>query len=512
MKKTIFLWASLLCIVSCFSPATGQRNAIGFHAQTNEFIGDLSNNNYSLYKFKNFKAGGAISLQQRLNSSFSLVEWAGFNQVEYIRENNKRVVGQNNGVDADFFNLNIMLKYKFNNGYFLKEEAAISPFIIGGFGATHIRSKLYGGPGMTVMSKPDGETKANFMAGAGLFFRFSEVFGIEAASIFNRPAYDGWDGIETKSSNDKYLQHSIGLIFSLKKPADTDKDGVIDKKDKCANTPPGVKVDATGCPIDTDTDGVADYIDKCPQQPGSAAMNGCPDTDNDGVADPDDKCPAVPGLPEFAGCPDTDGDKVEDSKDNCPNTAPGIPVDANGCPMDSDGDKVTDNNDKCPNTPAGTVVDLTGCPADTDKDGVLNESDKCPTTPGPATNNGCPELKEEVKKRLNFATRGIFFESGKAILKPESFPSLDEIINIINEYPDYNLRLGGHTDDVGTDANNQILSQARVDAVKSYLVNKGTPVSRLEASGYGESKPIATNKTAVGKSKNRRVEMELYLK
>ena len=115
---------------------------------------------------------------------------------------------------------------------------------------------------------------------------------------------------------------------------------------------------------------------------------------------------------------------------------------------------------------------LTGCPADTDKDGVLNNVDRCPNTPGPATNNGCPEIKEEVKKRLNFATRGIFFESGKAILKSESFASLDEIVSIIKEYPDYNLRLGGHTDDVGTDANNQILSQARVDAVKSYLVNK----------------------------------------
>lgn len=511
MQKSKLLWLSALFVITSFSSAIAQRSGIGFHATTNEFIGDLSNNNYSLYKFKNFKAGGAISLQQRLNSSFSLVEWAGFNQVEYIRASNKRALAGSNGVDADFFNLNLMLKYKFNNGYFMKEDAAIAPFIIGGIGATHIRSKIYSGPNL-VMTKPDGETKASFMAGAGLFIRFSEVFGIEVASVMNRPAWDGWDGIETDGSNDKYLQHSVGLIFSLKKPVDTDKDGVIDKKDKCANTPPGVKVDATGCPIDTDTDGVADYIDKCPQQPGSAAMNGCPDTDNDGVADLDDKCPAVPGLAEFAGCPDTDGDKVEDSKDKCPNTAQGIAVDANGCPMDSDGDKVADNIDKCPNTPAGTVVDATGCPADTDKDGVLNDADRCPNTPGPATNNGCPEIKEEVKKRLNFATRGIFFESGKAILKSESFASLDEIISIINEYPDYNLRLGGHTDDVGTNANNQILSQARVDAVKSYLVNKGTPEARLEATGYGELKPIATNKTAVGKSKNRRVEMELYLK
>ncbi|MCW3108539.1 MAG: OmpA/MotB domain protein, partial [Segetibacter sp.] len=315
-----------------------------------------------------------------------------------------------------------------------------------------------------------------------------------------------------RGGNDIYLQHNLGLIFSLKKPVDTDKDGVPDKKDKCPDTPPGVKVDSKGCPVDTDGDGVADYIDKCPQQPGSAELSGCPDTDKDGVADIDDKCPAVPGLAKFAGCPDSDGDGVEDSKDQCPNTAAGTPVDANGCPLDSDGDKVPDNLDKCPNTPAGTVVDATGCPVDRDGDGIPNNVDKCPDTPGPATNNGCPEVKEETKKRLNFATRGIYFETGKAIIKPESFPKLDEIVSIINEYPDYNLRLGGHTDSVGSAMSNMFLSQARVDAVKAYLVSKGVSETRLVAKGFGETMPIAPNKTAVGRAQNRRVEMELYLK
>ena len=539
MKRT-FVWLCALLITG-FSTVSAQRTSIGIHATVNEYIGDLNNNNYSLYKFKRFKVGGALSLQHRLNSSFNLVEWAGYNKVQYFRINNDVIAGEINGVDADFFNLNVMLKYKFNNGYFFKEDAALAPFLIGGFGGTYIQSKVYTGPFKVGETKNDGVFRTSLLAGAGIFFRFNEMVGLEAASIFNRPFYDKWDGL-TRGANDIYLQHSLGLIFNLKKPTDTDKDGVADKKDQCANTPAGVQVDSKGCPIDFDKDGVADYLDKCPQLPGSVNLQGCPDTDNDGVADIDDKCPTAAGLAKFSGCPDTDGDGVEDSKDLCPNTIVGTPVDATGCALDSDGDNVSDNLDKCPNTPKGMIVDADGCPADadgdgvpdyldkcpntikgtiidskgcpmdTDNDGVPDVSDKCINTPGPASNNGCPEVKEEVKKRLNFATRGIFFETGKANLKPESFPSLDEIVSIINEYPDYNLRIGGHTDNVGTDASNLTLSQARMDAVKSYLVTKNVSESRLEAQGFGESRPIATNKTSVGRSKNRRVEMALYLK
>ncbi|HEX8461032.1 MAG TPA: OmpA family protein [Segetibacter sp.] len=501
---------TLILLVTCFSPVFAQRSAIGFHINANEYIGDLNNHNYSLYKFKYFKVGGGISLQQYLNSSFNLMEMANYNRVQWGPVID-RTHGPKPGVDADFLSLNVMLKYKFNNGYLFKEEAALAPFLVGGLGVSHVKSKAYSSTSTAGAKIIDGETKPSLVLGAGVFFRFSDAVGLELSSIFNRPFYDAWDGV-VRGGNDIYLAHSAGLIFSLKKPVDTDKDGVSDKKDQCPNTPAGVAVDSKGCPIDTDADGVADYIDKCPQQPGTAAMNGCPDTDNDGVADIDDKCPAVPGLAKFAGCPDSDNDGVQDSLDQCPNTVAGTPVDAKGCPLDSDGDKVPDNLDKCPNTPAGTVVDATGCPADSDGDGVLNAVDRCPNTPGPASNNGCPEVKEEVKKRLNFATRGIFFETGKAALKPTSFPKLDEIVSIINEYPDYNLRLGGHTDNVGSDANNLKLSQARIDAVKNYLVGKGVPEDRLEATGFGESKPIATNKTAAGRAQNRRVEMELYLK
>ncbi|MDZ4757794.1 MAG: OmpA family protein [Bacteroidota bacterium] len=320
---------------------------------------------------------------------------------------------------------------------------------------------------------------------------------------------------------------------------DEDGDGVKDSKDKCPKTPTGVTVDKDGCPVDEDRDGTADYLDKCPKMTGPASMGGCPDRDKDGMSDLDDVCPDVPGLARFRGCPDSDGDGVEDSKDKCPNSKgldmfkgcpdtdgdgvedtqdkcpsseKGIKVDASGCTADSDRDGIIDAEDKCLDTRSGVKVDNRGCPLDTDGDGIIDTDDKCPTTKGEGTANGCPVIKAEVKKRLQFAARGINFETGKSIIVPASYAMLNEIVSILKEYPDYNLKMGGHTDNVGDDNANYSLSQARVDAVKTYLVSKGVDISRIDATGFGETKPIATNATAVGKMQNRRVELELLIK
>jgi len=326
-------------------------------------------------------------------------------------------------------------------------------------------------------------------------------------------------------------------IYELSK--DADGDGVKDKRDDCPDTPEGVIVDEHGCPVDADNDKIADYLDKCAMVPGLAKLNGCPDQDKDDIADKDDACPEVPGLARFQGCPDSDGDGiqdamdkcpnmkgldmfkgcpdsdndgVDDANDKCPNTEKGIKVDATGCSSDADNDGIIDSDDKCPDTPKGVKVDMKGCPADTDGDGIIDTNDKCPTTKGEGTPNGCPVIKEDVKKRLNFAARGIQFESGKATLKPTSNPLLDEVVSILKEYTDYNLVISGHTDNVGGDDMNMTLSQERVDAVKAYLLSKGVSPARLTATGYGETKPIATNDTEVGRSQNRRVELELILR
>jgi len=352
--------------------------------------------------------------------------------------------------------------------------------------------------------------------------------------------------------------------YSVKK--DVDGDGVKNKRDKCPDTAPGVVVDGNGCPIDTDKDGVADYLDKCPSIPGTAEMNGCQDKDNDRVNDFDDACPEVPGLARFkgcpdsdsdgiedakdkcpnaagpdmfGGCPDTDGDGIEDSKDKCPDTKKGVKTDANGCPADSDGDGVLDADDKCPGskmgvkvdaqgcasdadadgvldaddrcpgTKMGVKVDAKGCAADTDGDGILDADDKCPTVKGDAANNGCP-VKKETPKRMQFATRKINFETGNALVKVGSYPMLDEVASILKEYTDYNLRIGGHTDAV--EKNAATLSQSRVDAVKSYLLGKGVPESRIVSAGYGKTRPVTSNAKAAARAQNRRIELEFYIR
>lgn len=480
--------------------ASAQSGAIGLHGTLSEYAGDINSDHYHFYNFNYPQPGAAISLQQYLNPSFNLVEKFSFNQVRY--EN----VTKDDGVDADFYALNIKLKYKFNNGYILKEDAAISPFIVVGIGGTYIESQRSSYLDKSTIS--DGTIQANAAGGVGIYFRFSERVGFEIANTLNMPLYDAWDGI-TRGDNDVYLQHSAGLIFKLRKPSDMDGDGVYDRKDNCPETPSQAKVDSKGCPIDTDGDKVADYKDACPDLQGSASLEGCPDNDNDKVSDLKDKCPEIPGLVRFLGCPNTDNDGIEDAKDNCPNQA-GVDI-FQGCP-DTDQDGVADTKDRCPNTLAGIKVDDTGCPADTDSDGVIDEIDRCPSTPGNGTANGCPEVREEVKKRLNFATRGIYFETGKATLKSNSYAMLNEIISILEEYTDYSLRISGFTDSQGSDATNLRLSQDRVDAVKSYLTRNNVSESRIEATGYGEARPIATNATATGRAQNRRVELELFLK
>lgn len=492
--------AVLLGILLVVNHAFGQGMSLGIYATMSEYDGDLNGNQHHFYQFNTNRVGAAISLQQYLNPSFNLVEKFSFNQLRYQSDDHQT------GFDGDFYGLNVKFKYKFNNGYIFKEDAVIAPFLVAGGGVQYMFTEEYNGPRTGPIA--DGEFAGNVAAGAGILFQLNERVGLEIGSTLNMPLNDTWDGYDN-GYDDFYLQHNVGLVIKLRKPSDSDDDGISDKKDKCPNTPSGVQVDMRGCPFDEDGDGVPDYMDKCPSLSGKQNLEGCPDRDNDEVADQDDKCPDVKGIARFAGCPDSDNDGVEDARDKCPDQA-GLEQ-YEGCP-DSDGDGVRDGDDLCADTPKGVKVDATGCPTDADGDGVPDTQDRCPTSKGDPANFGCPVVKEEVKKRLNFATRGIQFETAKATLKPSSYPMLDEVVSILGEYTDYNLLMGGHTDSNGSDATNMKVSQARVDAVKSYLIRKGVDPSRIDATGYGESQPIATNSTAVGRAQNRRVTLELVLR
>jgi len=270
---------------------------------------------------------------------------------------------------------------------------------------------------------------------------------------------------------------------------DSDRDGVVDSVDPCPGTPRGEAVDFRGCPLpkDADGDGVVDASDRCPGTPTGDAVNasGCT-------------------LPR-----DADGDGVADSSDRCPNTAGGQRVDASGCPLDADGDGVADATDRCTDTPAGEPVDATGCPLpkDTDQDGVLDSVDRCPNTPtGQRVSAvGCPMLFVGAQRTL--VLEGVNFETGSANLTDQSHNTLDRVAAALLGNPDVRVEVAGYTDNRGGAATNLRLSQARADAVRAYLVGKGVPGYQLTSRGFGAANPIASNATAVGRSRNRRVEL-----
>lgn len=262
---------------------------------------------------------------------------------------------------------------------------------------------------------------------------------------------------------------------------------------------------------DQDGDGVLDKNDECPEVAGPIENKGCPwaDTDGDGVLDKEDKCPKEAGPAENKGCPwkDTDGDTVLDKDDKCPKVAG--PVENQGCPWaDTDGDGILDKDDKCPNE-KGLAVNA-GCP-DADKDGVIDKEDDCPTVAGPASNKGCPVITKEVLKELKVQARSVFFVTGKATLatadKGETDGRLEAIKEILKNYPNAKFSVEGHTDDVGDAKMNQKLSEARAKVVVDALVAKGVNPNSLTYKGFGETKPVASNKTAKGRAENRRTEI-----
>ena len=302
------------------------------------------------------------------------------------------------------------------------------------------------------------------------------------------------------SPDEQYRQHTevfagISVGFGGT-PSDQDHDGVPDKADRCPGTPVGARVDASGCGFDSDNDGIFDGIDACPGTPQGAVV-------------------------DARGCPvDNDHDGVPDGLDRCGDTPAGAMVDASGCPRDSDDDKVYDGLDKCPGTPKGCVVNSNGCPTDSDQDGVCDGLDECPDTPANAKVDraGCPIIVSDKETQLletgMIRLQNINFATGRAEILPESRAALDEVGNILARWPDLRIEIGGHTDSRGTPAKNLQLSKARAQAVLAYITDKFLELDpdQFTAVGYGATRPIADNKTELGRSKNRRVEFKVLNK
>ncbi len=284
---------------------------------------------------------------------------------------------------------------------------------------------------------------------------------------------------------------------------------------------------------DRDGDGIKDDVDKCPDDPedfdGFEDEDGCPDPDNDkdGILDVDDKCPNEPetknGFEDEDGCPDAveldrDGDGIPDNLDKCPDDPEDKDgfEDDDGCPdPDNDKDGILDVDDLCPNDPEDKdgFEDTDGCPdPDNDKDRILDKDDKCPNEPetynGFEDEDGCPDKGRVIvrKGKLEILDK-IYFETDKAIIKPISYPILDAIAATLKGNPQITeIEVQGHADERGDDDYNMRLTEARSQAVRTYLIDKGLEGGRLQAHGYGETKPVCAEHNEDCWSRNRRVE------
>jgi len=264
---------------------------------------------------------------------------------------------------------------------------------------------------------------------------------------------------ELKFDGDRDVIYTLGLAIpfgqkSSNTPADLDgdNDGVLDSIDQCPTTQAGVNVDANGCAIVVDSD-------------------------NDGIVD---------------------------SEDQCPNSAAGAVVDASGCEIDSDNDGVVDSQDQCRTTKEGAEVDANGCTIipliDTDNDGVLDSIDQCPTTQSgvQVDLNGCEILVQPAQ--LN-----IVFKTNSDKIKTSDITKFEKYVNYTKRVDSAKIILEAHTDSIGTAAYNLNLSKRRADSAKKQLVSMGVDSNKIEAVGYGETKPLVSNDTAQNRAKNRRV-------
>jgi len=319
---------------------------------------------------------------------------------------------------------------------------------------------------------------------------------------------------------------------------------------------------AAGITIDSDADGIADSIDRCVDEFGSIEHQGClqaaeKEVETETGADQDtqrqnaqrtvtqttataEPLGEVELIEDASLALDSDVPDVDETQtiqrsaseptpapEPEPEPAPEPEPEPEPAPVDTDDDGLSDAEDDCPNT-AGTVGN-NGCPPDTDADGVADAQDKCPDIAGDKDNAGCPAAKvepteqeatsitltpaqsveESAERLVQDAGFSIQFNEGNAELTGRSKEILLQVANVLERYPDISLEARGYTDSIGSAVVNKALSQSRAQSCIDVIADAGIDRERLTAIGLGEAQPIASNDTAEGRQKNRRVEFKL---
>ena len=230
------------------------------------------------------------------------------------------------------------------------------------------------------------------------------------------------------------------------------------------------------------------------------------DTDGDGVKDHKDLCPEVPGSKKFKGCPMEYSAYMakmkaeEDARIAAEAEAARIKAEEEKRQMEAEAMRLKAEEE------ARVDAEMKAKEAAEAKAQAEAAAKAKADAEAAARAKAEATKMSEVKASFDAALRGIKFNSSKSTFKQESFTLMDNVVSVMQKYPDFNVSIEGHTDSQGGEAANTKLSISRANAVKDYLVSKGVNATRLTTKGLGEYRPIADNNTAEGRAQNRRVE------
>ena len=504
MKRILFLMVSCCLVAGTLVAQNADRkNALSISGNVSNYDGDAGTE-YKNFTPNDINPGFGLGLHHYLNRYFNVDVTFNYGSLDYS--------GNGFSFKSRTFDFLGLLRYKFDNGWILPETSKLSPYLMLGPGVGNARYDYTKG---TTISNDVGHL--NLAGGLGLKYQLNQNTAIFGQLLAYLPFTDKIDGFAPDgSAMDSYVQSSIGVNFAIGTKKDADGDGVSDKKDQCPSTPEGVAVDANGCALDSDLDGIPDHKDNCPDIAGVDALGGCPDEDNDGITDADDACPEVPGTKALNGCPDSDKDGIADKDDKCPESAAGAKVDDKGCEVDTDGDGILDSQDNCPNVKG--VKENKGCPPAPKEDAKDKAATDKPAADKPsadkpkANNTAKPKMTpKQIEEKVEILAKDLRFDIDGIKLFTKPIKSLDELAQIMKDYPNIKLVCEGHTDATASEDYNQRLSEQRAKSVRTYLVKKGVDASRISTKGYGESRPIASNDTPEGRKENRRVDLKLVM-
>jgi outer membrane protein OmpA-like peptidoglycan-associated protein len=315
------------------------------------------------------------------------------------------------------------------------------------------------------------KTRFGVYAGGGLHFHFAPNWVIGGELGLRTAFTDYFDGISKTANpnrNDWYVFCGLNISYRLIK-TNNDNDG----------------------------DGVMNRDDACPNVPGSKSNNGCPSKAPKVSVVKEEPTPApvvVQETPKPVETTPTEVVKTEPVK-----ASPPPPIEAPREEVKVEPVKVMPPPVERPKEEVKTEpVVVTAAPVSVTT---------TPTTTYPSSSTIVLDKNEE--ETMNYAFQGVQFETAKAIIVPQSYKTLNDIVNILKKYPTYNLKIEGNTDNQGNKSANQQLSQRRAEACLGYFVSKGIAAERMTAVGLGSKRPIATNNTSEGRQKNRRVDFKL---